>query len=75
MNYYSMETQMFDRQREILHNAEMRRLALAGRERPLANGKSAPRSALVTAIARTWRSMLAPGRTSRIEHPEFGDAS
>lgn len=75
MNYYAMETQMFDRQKEMLHDADRRRLVAASHARPEGKAVNAPNGGILAATAGFLRSLLVAGRSARIEHPEFGDAS
>jgi len=75
MNYYALETQMWDKQREMLRGADMRRLAAIAREQPAGESAHAPRVGVLAAVANALRSMVAPGGTARIEHPGLSDAS
>ena len=71
MNYYDLENQMWDRQRDTLRDADRRRLLAIARSRPDGEGGAAPRLGFLAAIAGGFRSLLALGRTARIP----GDAS
>ena len=75
MNYYDLETQMWDRQRETLRDADRRRLVASARVRPAVERAATPRVGIFAAIAAGFRSLLALDRTPRIEHPRLGDAS
>jgi hypothetical protein len=75
MNYYDLEMQMWDRQRDLLHNAEMRRLAAGAGERHEGHAANGARHAWMTAIVGAVRAMVAPGRSARVERPGLGDAS
>ena len=75
MNYYDLETHMWDKQREMLRAADRRRLVAMAHSRSDVEGGAAPRQGVLSAIAAGFRSMLAPGRTARIEHPRLSDAS
>ena len=71
MNYYFLETLARDKQREMLHEAEVRRQVAISRARPA----GAPRFGVLVAIANAVRTLVVPVRKSRIEHPGFSDAS
>jgi hypothetical protein len=75
MNYYDLENQMWDRQRDTLRDADRRRLVAIGRSRPEGHGAAAPRLGILGTITAGFRSLLVPGRTARIEHAGMGDAS
>jgi len=75
MNYYDLETQMWDKQREMLRDADRRRLVAISRARPDGQSGHAPRFSVRAAVANAFRSLAVPGRTSRIEHPGLSDAS
>jgi hypothetical protein len=75
MNYYDLENQMWERQRDTLHAADRRRLVAMARARPDGQGGPAPRLGILAALGAGFRSLLVPGRTARIEHPRLGDAS
>jgi hypothetical protein len=64
MNYYALETQMFDQQREMLRKAEARRLVAASRERSAEPSESEARAGFLTAIANAFRRKLAVGDAS-----------
>jgi hypothetical protein len=64
-----------DKQSEMLHEAEMRRLVAIGRTGPAGKSVPAPRFAVLVAIANAVRTLVVPVRKSRIEHPGLGDAS
>jgi hypothetical protein len=74
MNYYDLETHMWDKQRETLRDADRRRLVAMAHSRPDVEGGGAPRLGVLAAIVAGFRSLLAPARTSRIERPGLGDA-
>jgi hypothetical protein len=74
MNYYDLETQMWDRQRDLLQAAEMRRLAAGAGERHQPPAASGARHGWMSAIAGAVRAMVAPGRSARVERPGLGDA-
>jgi hypothetical protein len=71
MNYYDLENQMWDRQRDTLRAADRRRLVAMAHSGPDGHGGDAPRLGFVAAIATAVRSLMVPGRTARVE----GDAS
>ena len=71
MNYYDLENQMWDRQRDTLRGANRRRLVAMAQARPDGQGGGAPRLGFVAAIATAVRSLMVPGRTARVE----GDVS
>lgn len=75
MNYYDLETHMWDKQRETLRDADRRRLVAMAHSRSDVEGGIAPRLSVLAAIAAGFRSLFAPARTSRIERPGLGDAS
>lgn len=75
MYEYDLETQMWDRQRDMLRDAGERRLAVIAHSRPDGQGGHGPRLGFLAAMASGLRSLLTPGRTARIEHPGLGDAS
>ncbi len=75
MNYYDLETQMWDRQRDLLHGAEMRRLAAGAGDPPEGQEAHGTPHGWMTAIAGAVRAMVAPARSARIERPNLGDAS
>lgn len=75
MNYYDLENQMWDRQRDTLRAADRRRLVAMARSRPDEQAGRTARVSVWTAVASGVRSLLVPGRTARIEHPRLGDAS
>ena len=64
MNYYALETQMFDKQRETLHRAELRRLAATAKERPVGQNGPEPRVGLLTALANALRRKVTVGDAS-----------
>jgi len=70
MNVYDLENQMWDRQRDTLRAAERRRLVAIAQSPADGEGAAAPRPGFLAAIAGGFRSLLAPGRTARIQ----GDA-
>lgn len=75
MNPYSLEMLARDRQREMLREADKRRLLALARVRPDEQRPSAARLAGLAAIANALRTMVVPGRKVRIEQPGLGDAS
>jgi hypothetical protein len=75
MNYYDLETHMWDRQRETLRDADRRRLVAMAHSRSDVASGVAPRLGLLASIAAGFRSLFGPARTSRIERPGLGDAS
>ena len=75
MNYYDLETHMWDKQRETLRNADRRRLVAMAHSRPDVEGGAAPKLGVLAAIAAGFRSLFAPARTSRTERSGLGDAS
>jgi hypothetical protein len=75
MNYYDLETHMWDKQRETLRDADRRRMVAMARSQPDSKGAAAPRLGVLATIAAGFRSLVGPGRTARIEHPGLGDAS
>jgi hypothetical protein len=64
MNYYALETQMFEKQREMQREAAMRRLVAASRERPETPSDSRPRVGFLTAIAGAFRRKVTVGDAS-----------
>jgi hypothetical protein len=75
MNFYDLETHMWDKQRETLRAADRRRLVAMAHSKSEAEGGAAPRRGFLAAVAAGFGSLLAPARSSRIERPGFGDAS
>ena len=71
MNYYDLENQMWERQRDSLRDADRRRLLAIARSRPDGDRGAASRFGFLAAIAAGFRSLSVPGRTARVE----GDAS
>ncbi len=59
MNYYALETQMFDKQREMLREADRRRLAASGRERPAGVSVPSRRLRVRAAVAKALRTVVA----------------
>jgi hypothetical protein len=67
---YDLENRMWDRQRDMLRDADRDRLVALAQSRPDGEGGAASRPGFLAAIAGGFRSLLAPGRTARIQ----GDA-
>ena len=74
MNYYDLETHMWDKQRDTLRDADRRRLVAMARSLPDTDAGAGPRLGVLAAIAAGFRSLLVPTHTSRIERPGLGDA-
>jgi len=64
MNYYALETQMFEKQRDMQREAAMRRLVAASRERPEGRSDREPRVGFLTAIAGVFRRKVTVGDAS-----------
>jgi len=67
---YDMENRMWDRQRDMLRDADRDRLVALAQSRPDGEGGAASKPGLLAAIAGGFRSLLAPRRTARVQ----GDA-
>jgi hypothetical protein len=59
MNYYALETQMFEKQRDLQRKAERRRLVAAAPELPVTQAAGAPRLSVRRAVAKALRAVVA----------------
>lgn len=73
MNYYELESHMFDRHHEMVRKAESRRLMTAGVQRPERTGHAEASAGFFTAIGQALRARVLPGRSIAVERPSLVD--
>jgi hypothetical protein len=64
MNYYELETHMFDRHHEMVRKAESRRLRPVDSERPISETHPEASAGFFTAIGKAFRSRALSGRSA-----------
>jgi hypothetical protein len=73
MNYYELESHMFDRHHEMVRKAESRRLMSVDVERPARTSHAEASAGFFSAIGQALRARVLPGRAIAVERPSMGD--